>query len=166
MFELLQCGLQEVVLGNHLETLLIQNAVTWKSWRYMLIYPHVYLTAALWESSGYQYSWMQFSSNLPFSDRAKLFVRSFIHFCEWNISCTVYSDLIGVLCYLLILFHLASRPASLDSGRTSASNSNNNASLHDVKGMLLEKWTCASFFILQRRMGDIHSMREFLLWWF
>ncbi|XP_068927839.1 girdin isoform X7 [Petaurus breviceps papuanus] len=28
----------------------------------------------------------------------------------------------------------ASRPASLDSGRTSTSNSNNNASLHDVKG--------------------------------
>ena len=33
-------------------------------------------------------------------------------------------------------FHLASRPASLDSGRTSTSNSNNNASLHEVKGML------------------------------
>jgi len=30
----------------------------------------------------------------------------------------------------------ASRPASLDSGRTSTSNSNNNASLHEVKGML------------------------------
>ncbi|KAJ6667087.1 hypothetical protein lerEdw1_019091 [Lerista edwardsae] len=30
----------------------------------------------------------------------------------------------------------ASRPASLDSGRTSTSNSNNNASLHEVKGFL------------------------------
>lgn len=32
--------------------------------------------------------------------------------------------------------HPAPRPASLDSGRTSLSNSNNNASLHEVTGML------------------------------
>ncbi|XP_061317662.1 girdin isoform X3 [Pezoporus flaviventris] len=33
-------------------------------------------------------------------------------------------------------FLMSSRPASLDSGRTSTSNSNNNASLHEVKGAI------------------------------
>uniref|UniRef100_A0A8V0YXS7 Coiled-coil domain containing 88A n=1 Tax=Gallus gallus TaxID=9031 RepID=A0A8V0YXS7_CHICK len=33
-------------------------------------------------------------------------------------------------------FLISSRPASLDSGRTSTSNSNNNASLHEVKGVV------------------------------
>lgn len=58
-------------------------------------------------------------------------------FCQQNVK---------VLCPLLkrcssrcLIFYLASRPASLDSGRTSTSNSNNNASLHEVKGMLWVK---------------------------
>lgn len=62
-------------------------------------------------------------------------------FCDQNIP-GIVSSAMG-MCFMLCtdFFHLASRPASLDSGRTSTSNSNNNASLHEVKGMLLGKLT-------------------------
>ncbi|XP_027583992.2 girdin isoform X6 [Pipra filicauda] len=47
--------------------------------------------------------------------------------------CLPFSKVSSWTAWKLLRFLMSSRPASLDSGRTSTSNSNNNASLHEVK---------------------------------
>ncbi|XP_064507018.1 girdin isoform X6 [Pseudopipra pipra] len=47
--------------------------------------------------------------------------------------CLPFSKVSSWTAWKLLRFVMSSRPASLDSGRTSTSNSNNNASLHEVK---------------------------------
>ncbi|XP_027757462.1 girdin isoform X12 [Empidonax traillii] len=47
--------------------------------------------------------------------------------------CLPFSKVSSWTAWKFLRFLLSSRPASLDSGRTSTSNSNNNASLHEVK---------------------------------
>ncbi|XP_058690088.1 girdin isoform X2 [Poecile atricapillus] len=48
--------------------------------------------------------------------------------------CLPFSKVSSWTAWKFLRFLISSRPASLDSGRTSTSNSNNNASLHEVKG--------------------------------
>ncbi|XP_063008818.1 girdin isoform X5 [Melospiza melodia melodia] len=48
--------------------------------------------------------------------------------------CLPFSKVSSWTTWKFLRFLISSRPASLDSGRTSTSNSNNNASLHEVKG--------------------------------
>ncbi|XP_074762222.1 girdin isoform X5 [Athene noctua] len=48
--------------------------------------------------------------------------------------CLPFSKVSSWTAWKSLRFLISSRPASLDSGRTSTSNSNNNASLHEVKG--------------------------------
>ncbi|XP_074673186.1 girdin isoform X2 [Strix aluco] len=50
--------------------------------------------------------------------------------------CLPFSKVSSWTAWKSLRFLISSRPASLDSGRTSTSNSNNNASLHEVKGAI------------------------------
>ncbi|XP_015712296.1 girdin isoform X2 [Coturnix japonica] len=50
--------------------------------------------------------------------------------------CLPFSKVSSWTAWKSLRFLISSRPASLDSGRTSTSNSNNNASLHEVKGVV------------------------------